>query len=102
MENKLDKFDEIVYFNSEENLSDNSSGEIEESIKQNFHSIYNKNDFLIEKLIGKGSYSKIVKAKNLKLNKRHALKIIDLNFINKVKKNNSGKQNVSNIYRKRD
>ncbi len=84
MEDKLDKFDEIIYFNSEENISDSSKDEIEELIKINFPSEYIKNDFVIERLLGKGSYSKIVKAKNSKLNITQALKIIDLNFINKV------------------
>lgn len=43
-------------------------------------------DFDISLLLGKGSYAKVVLAKNIYTNKLYALKVIDKSFLAKVRK----------------
>lgn len=43
-------------------------------------------DFDISFLLGKGSYAKVVLAKNIYTNKLYALKVIDKSFLAKVRK----------------
>ena len=86
-ENKYDNYD-----SDEDSDFDISGVRIEDEKDTHlFNSEYTKSDFDVINLCGKGAYAKVVKAKCLKDGKIKALKIMDKNFILKVKKNYLGR-----------
>ena len=70
--------------NEQEFLQKKNFEQKKSSIPFPTESVYKKSDFEILGLLGRGAYAKVVKAKLIKNNAIHAIKIIDKSFIEKV------------------
>ena len=78
------KNDISTNYESEVNISSNNSSLLNESLRSSSKKT-SIDDFYLTKVIGKGSYAKVVLGMNLNSNKVYALKIIDKYFLKKVR-----------------
>ena len=70
--------------NNEQEIFQKKVFEQKKTIPFRTESEYKKSDFEILGLLGRGAYAKVVKAKLIKNDVIHAIKIIDKSFITKV------------------
>ena len=86
------EINEDDYFRQSKSLNNNENEVVHKKVfetKANItfptERIFRKNDFDILGLLGRGAYAKVVKAKHIQDNTIYAIKIVDRNFIEKVK-----------------